>query len=285
MKSTILSSAHTFLLNNARLLERRLFEHIFLGAPPQPALQALLAYRNLDGGFGNALEPDKRSASSQPIDQEFALRVLDDLGWDFTIAAEVCDFLQTITNDEGGVPFVLPTVSDAPRAPWWNCTDDPPASINPTASIAGLLHKYSTSHPWLEHADEFCWARIEGIQDASDHDLLCVVLFLEESPKRERAVTHFKRLSRLVLEHTTLDPQAGGYVKIPLDWAPTPGSLCHLLFDPSLLEAHLDSLVARQQPDGGWPITWAPISLGSELEYRGVVTLNALKILSAYGRL
>src|SRR5512139_1184324 len=141
MNNALLANAYTCLLNNARLLERRLFEHLFLGASPQPALQALLAYRNPSGGFGNALEPDKRTASSQPIDQEFALRVLDDIGFDAGIAVQTCDFLETITTAEGGVPFVLPTVRDAPRAPWWDTDlDEPPASINPTASIAGLLH-------------------------------------------------------------------------------------------------------------------------------------------------
>src|SRR6266545_3111881 len=118
--SQLMESAQTFILSNARLLERHLFAFFFQEGNPDPVRRALLAYQNVDGGFGNALEPDKRTASSQPIDQEIALRVLDDLGFDTRIALKICDFLETITTAEGGVPFVLPTVRDAPRAEWWN---------------------------------------------------------------------------------------------------------------------------------------------------------------------
>lgn len=285
MSTSMLSSAHTFLLNNARLLERRIFEHRYLGAPAGPAIQALLAYWNPTGGFGNALEPDKRTASSQPIDQEFALSVLDDLGWEPEIAARVCDFLVTITTPAGGVPFVLPTVRDAPRSPWWDCTDDPPASVNPTASLAAMLHQHHTHHPWLIGADSFCWTHIEQIQDPEFHDLICLLRFLQYTPDQERAAQHLPRFRKLALERTILDPQATGYVKMPLDFAPTPESLCHSLYAHATLQAHLQALMARQQPDGGWPISWTAVSPACALEYRGVVTLAALKTLKAYGKL
>src|ERR1044071_4266150 len=128
----IFESAQTFIWSNGRLLERQLFAFHFQGGESQQVRSALLAYQNQDGGFGNALEPDKRTASSQPIDQEIALRVLDDIGFDAALAMQICDFLETITTSEGGVPFVLPTVRDAPRAEWWDIADqETPASINP----------------------------------------------------------------------------------------------------------------------------------------------------------
>ena len=40
-----------------------------------------------------------------------------------------------------------------------------------------------------------------------------------------------------------------------------------------------------QQTDGGWPVTWEPPSEASRLEWRGIVTLGALRTLTAYGRL
>ena len=159
--SQILESAQTFILSNARLLERHLFAFHFRQGNPDPVRSALLAYQNADGGFGNALEPDKRTASSQPIDQEVALGVLDEIGFEAPIALQICDFLETITTAEGGVPFVLPTVRDAPRAEWWNTDlEAPPASINPTASIAWLLHEHGIRHPWLDRATNYCWQYI-----------------------------------------------------------------------------------------------------------------------------
>jgi hypothetical protein len=282
MPSTIIEQAQTFIWNNARLLERQLFSFLFQNGDRQKVLMALMAYQNPDDGFGNALEPDKRSASSQPIDQEFALRVLDDIGFEDWLAAQICDFLITITTVEGGVPFVLPTVRDAPRAEWWNTEDHPSASINPTASISGLLHKHHFQHAWLERATEFCWQKIESLENPSDHDLLCVVLFLEHVPDRERANKEFKRLEEQLKKHMALDPDASGYVQKPLTWAPTPASLCRALFEDTLIDLHLDMLAAGQQPDGGWQISWPAISAASELEARGIVTINAIKTLKAY---
>jgi hypothetical protein len=283
--SQILESAQTFILSNARLLERHLFACHFQEGNSDPVRRALLAYQNADGGFGNALEPDKRTASSQPIDQESALRVLDDIGFDTRIALQICDFLETITTAEGGVPFVSPTVRDAPRAEWWNTDlDEPPASINPTASIAGLLHKYEIRHPWLDRATDYCWQYIEHLQISSGHDFLCVQLFLEHVADRERAERAFEQISAQLIEgeHIAYDPSASGYVFMPLTYAPSPHNMSRRLFDTATIQTHLAALASKQQTDGGWPISWPSVSPACELEYRGIVTLNALKTLKAY---
>ncbi len=281
----VLASAQTFLWNNARLLERHLFAFLFQGGDPEPVHRALLAYQNQDGGFGNALEPDKRTATSQPIDQEMALRVMDDSRFDAQVALQICDFLETITTDEGGVPFVLPTVRDAPRAEWWNTElDEPPASINPTASIAGLLHKHRVHHPWLDRATDYCWKHVEHLQTISGHDFLCIQLFLEHVSDRERAERAFERVSSQLIEggHIAYDPSASGYVFMPLTYASTPQGISRRLFDGETIERHLAALAGKQQADGGWPIAWPAVSPACELEYRGIVTLNALKTLKAY---
>lgn len=286
--SQILESAHTFILSNARLLERRLFAFLFQNGDRQQVRSALLAYQNADGGFGNALEPDKRTASSQPIDQEVALRVLDDIGFDAEIALQVCDFLETISTAEGGVPFVLPTVRDAPRAPWWNpAGDNPLASINPTASIAGLLYKHAIRHPWLDRATDFCWRQLEEIQVTDGDDFIAVMLFLEQAPDRARAEQIFARMSNQLLAggHVTYDPSATGYVFMPLKFAPSPQSICRSLFDDATIQTHLEALAHKQQADGGWPISWPAVSPACEQECRGLVTLGALKTLKAYGYL
>jgi hypothetical protein len=265
-----------------------LFEFHFKQGDRNEVRSALLAYQNGDGRFGNALEPDKRTASSQPIDQEIALRVLDDIGFDEPLAMQVCDFLETITTAEGGVPFVLPTVRDAPRAEWWNTeVDEPPASINPTASIAGLLHKSRVQHQWLPRATEYCWRHIEDLRLNSGHDFLCVMLFLEHVPDRDRAERAFKQMSEQLLSggHITYDPSASGYVFMPLQFAPSPNSMGRSLFDQPTIEQHLEALAGRQLEDGGWPISWPAVSPGCELEYRGIVTLGALKTLKDYGYL
>ncbi len=48
---------------------------------------------------------------------------------------------------------------------------------------------------------------------------------------------------------------------------------------------HLDRLQEDQQADGGWLITWEPPSQAARSEWRGIVTLGALRTLTSYGRL
>ncbi len=282
---SLLEKAELFILNNARLLERQLFAYHFKNGSREAVLAALKAYQNSDKGFGNALEPDKRTASSQPIDQEFALRILDDLGLKGDFVQDICSFITSITRPDGGIPFVLESVADAPRAPWWNTEPNPSANINPTASIAGLLHKHKINHAWLSKATSFCWSVIESLEDAHDNDLICILLFLEHAPDQERANEAFKRIGKIVLKHSALDLNGEGYVHPPYAYAPTPSSLAYQLYKPELMKAHLEALVKKQQEDGGWKITWPPVSPSCELEYRAIVTLNHLKILKAYGYL
>src|SRR5262249_1264742 len=133
------SRAEEFIWKNARLLDRRLFEFRFRGRSGDAVWAALQAYQNEDGGFGNALEPDLRSPDSQPVPVQHALEIMDLLGMSEERAGRACEYLVTITTEEGGVPFVLPSAHAYPRAPWWNSDDPPIASLNPTAAIAGLL--------------------------------------------------------------------------------------------------------------------------------------------------
>ena len=96
---------------NARLLERSLFAHLFGRGSSQAILSALRAYRNLDGGFGHALEPDVRAPDSMPLHTELALRALNAAGvLDPDLALGSCDFLASVAEDSGRVPIVLPTV-------------------------------------------------------------------------------------------------------------------------------------------------------------------------------
>src|SRR5215831_9030505 len=88
-----------FLLNQARLLERRLFATCFLGQPAAGVIDALRGYRNDDGGFGHALEPDKRCPASLPIDVEVALQVMATAGHaDEGLVRGACDWLTGVAT-------------------------------------------------------------------------------------------------------------------------------------------------------------------------------------------
>lgn len=280
-----LTQAQDFIWKFARLLERQEFAYLFTGGPKQSVLSALQAYQNADGGFGNALEPDKRNVESQPVDVEVGLHVLDRINaFNDALLRPVCDFLETITTPEGGIPFALPSVRKYPRAPWWEADDHPPASLNPTASIAGMLLKHQVDHPWVRRAEAYCWQAITATETTQYHDVMPIVTFLQHASDRQRAKTELDRVAKRVASSDVVsyDPNAAGYVKTPLDWAPTPDGYLRCLFSDEIIQTQLEALAARQQADGGWPISWTPISMAVEYEWRGWVTVDALYTLKAY---
>ena len=277
--------AQDFTWRNARLLERYLFTALFANGGTAPVLAALRAYQNEDGGFGNALEPDKRCPSSQPQDVEFALHIMDAINtMDDSMVTRACDYLVSITTPGGGVPYALPSVNAYPHADWWTVEDNPPASLNPTAAIAGLLLKHSVQHSWIETAAEFCWREITTSDTTEFHTLMPIITFLENAPDRTRAERELQHIAVRLSQPgiIELDPYAEGYTQKPLDWAPTPQSFCRRLFDGTTIEKHLTALANRQQADGGWPISWGTISPAVEIEWRGRVTIEALRTLDAY---
>lgn len=282
----MLSKAHDFIFKNARLLDRQLFAWLFEGGSRDAVLRALLAYQNPDGGFGDALEPDKRDPGSQPVDVEVAFHLLEKLdAFDHPCVLQACDFLASIATPEGGVPFALPTVMGYPRAPWWNVPAAPPASLNPTASLAGMLLAHRIQHPWLERAVPYCWQAIAENKSIEYHDLMPMIAFLQHAPETQRAAGELERIRRRieVNQLVSLDPTASGYVHPPLDWAPTPRHWTRGLFNDAIIQTDLQRLLAQQQEDGGWSISWQPVSTAVELEWRGFRTIEALYTLKAYG--
>jgi len=285
------AAADRFLLNQARLLERRLFATCFLGQPAARVADALRGYQNDDGGFGHALEPDKRCPASLPIDVEVAFQALATAGAaDHTMVVRACDFLARAAEDAGAggaVPPAFPVIESFPRAAHWTEWTYQPG-LNPTAGLVGLLYQLGIDHPWRSAGATYCWEQLEsGGLPGDAHALKEVLVFLEHAPDRRRAdqqaAALAANLANIPLFH--LDPDTPGYGLSPLDVAPHATSRWRALFTGAQIDAHLDRLQKDQQDDGGWPLTWEPPSQAAVAEWRGVVTLQALRTLTSYGRL
>jgi hypothetical protein len=284
--STSVAAARRFVYANARLLERRMWEALFEGAPVDGVVAAVRAYVNADGGVGNALEPDKRAPDSQPLDVAFALERLHDVDApDDDLARGACDFLSSIADERGLVPIVLPSVASYARADHWGDGIFPP-TLAPALGIAAVLHAWELEHPWLEQATSTCLDELGRDPPDDAHALREALRFLEHVPDRERAealvgsVVDALRTARYVRR----DPESPEYGLSPFAFAPTPASRWGALFAADEIEAHLDRLERDQQDDGGWPLTWEPPGDTARLEWRGFETLQAVRVLTAYGR-
>jgi hypothetical protein len=283
----VFAAAERFLRAEARLLEQRLFDTLFHGAPASGVVDALRGYQNADGGFGHGLEPDKRCPASLPLDVEVALQTLVAAGTtEPAMLRRAADFLAHTAVD-GAVSLAAPAIESYPRAD--HLTDWTYVSgLNPTAGLAGLLHQLDFAHPWRDAADRFCWQALEdGPLPEEVHALSEVLVFLDNVPDRERADKQVPAVAELLKAASMfhLDPRAEGYGLTPLHIAPTADSRWRALFSDEQLDGHLDHLAQAQQPDGGWPVAWDPPSTAARLEWRGMVTLHALRTLESYGRL
>jgi len=286
--SDVLERAAEFTWKNARLLDRRRFAYHFEGGPAAAIVTALRAYQNDDGGFGHALEADLRAPTSTPIFVEIALHALAESGaHEPELLARVVAFLSSVSSPEGTVACAVPAALEYPRAAHWTPDFALTPGLNPTASIAGLLHRLEVEDEWLERATAWCLARIEQGNVGSAHTIRCVFTLLESLPDRKRADALLEPMAKelAAADFFTLDVPVTQYTLTPLHFATAPGSYGGPLFGGSVIEAHLDDLVQRQQPDGGWPIHWEPPGPGAVHEWRGAWTLEALLVLRAYGRI
>lgn len=290
MNAPDFDAAATFIAGYARVVDRRRFGRLFGEGPAGPVRDAVAAYRNDDGGFGHGLEPDCRAPGSQPPAVEMAFRIMDEAdAWDDALVRGACDWLASVAPAEGGAAFVEagPQALDGwPHAPWWVPEAGHPASLTPTGLITGTLHKRGAGHPWLDRATEVMWTRIATLAEPGAYDMFGVLRFLQHVPDRDRATAAFGRVGPLILERNlvALDPEAPGEVHSPLDFAPEPDSLARSLFDETTIKAHLDHLAHAQREDGGWTFNWPAWSPGAERDWRGFLTVDALRVLRANGR-
>jgi hypothetical protein len=273
--------AERYIWTTARVLEQRRFEVVFKDGDPARVREALDAYRTADGGYGYALEPDGRGPTSQPPHIWTALETLADAG----LSEDVCDHLMTMTAPDGGVPVALPSLADWPHAPWWEI------GTEGTLLATSLLYQHlrDVDHPWVRGAEAFLWRAVDGIEKTHPYEVEAAIGFLDAAADRPRAEAAAGRLGELVREQNLVSQEIEGYtvgeIHHPHDFAKRPNSLAARWFSREELDASLDVLEGKQLEAGGWPITWAVWLPAIEIEWSGLMTLQALKVLSAYGRL
>jgi hypothetical protein len=285
-----LEAAVSFMATHARVLERRRLRLLLGEGTPDDVLAALDAYRNPDGGYGWALEPDLRSATSQPVAAMHALEVLAEVrDTKSQRPVEICDWLAGHTRPDGGVPFALPYPDTTGSAPLWADADATVSALQMTAQLAAQAHRLArhradvAGHPWLATATSYCLDAIDRI-DAAPHavELLFLMRFLDAvADHAPRARPLLDRLARFVNSDgpTAVTGGAQDEVLYLLDFAPFADAPSRASFTPDAVAADLDRLAGQQQPDGGWTVSFTAYSPAAALEWRGYATVQAVAVL------
>jgi len=279
------AAAEQFLLANARLLDRYRAAVLLHGAPVAPLLDTLRAYRNPDGGFGNALEPDVRAPQSEPVATLGALNVLAEIAaLDDSMVTDAAAWIASIADSDGGVPFVLATAAAHPHAPWMVPSA---GGSHLTFALAAALWEAGARESWLPRATEWCWAKLENPEELSAYWVKFSLDFLDHVPEQSRATAAIEGLRPLIGSDGSL-PVPGGTENerlTPLTLSDRPDGRSRALFTDEQIADDLDLLEQGQQDDGGWTFDWLAWSPGQSVEWRGIVTLRALVTLSAHGRI
>ncbi|MFB4281998.1 MULTISPECIES: hypothetical protein [unclassified Nonomuraea] len=289
-----LSAVPGFMAGHARILDRRRYDLLMGEGDAAGALAALDGYRNPDGGYGWGLEPDLRSPESQPGSALHAFEVFEEIApVTSPHAAALCDWLDSVTLPDGGLPFSLPLTVPTATATWWAGGAADTSSLQITAITAAVAHRVAVhdpavaGHPWLEKATRYCLDTIAALEEMPHAYVLSfAVHFLDAVyDSHPRAADLLKRLGAHVPEDGRVPVEGGTENEAlrPLDIAPYPGRPARGLFDPEVIAADLVRLAGEQQDDGGWTVDYARFSPAGSLEWRGAVTVKTVSILRANG--
>ena len=278
------AAAETFIWSAARLVDRHRYTMLFADGAVDPVIAAIAAYRNPDGGFGHALEPDLRCPQSQPAATLSALETLHEAGrLDSDMASGARDWIARIAAPDGGIPSALPSFEPYPHSPWWSA--DPSSML--TFALAGVLHAGGIAgDEWLDRATGWCWRAIDDPDPRpSGYWLKFACTFLDAVPDEDRARAALASL-RSRIDPASFAPAAGteGERLRPLDISPHPGSRSRELISDADIQAHLDEVENEQQADGGWMFDWLAWSPEQTSAWRGIVTIRALTWLRDNGR-
>lgn len=229
-----------------------MIDHTWFGGPAEDVIDALRAYQNDDGGFGNGLEVDIAAPDSNPFAARLAMHVLLALEPRPTNAVEtgLAGWLESSQAEDGDWHF-----SDATRAgalaPWFAGWTFP--SLNPACCIAGLADRLGIATPtMLSRVANLFTARASETDLATGafYDVLPYAEYIGSSsmPGRDRWVA---RVARAVTDTDARngysDPahyfeHALGGGMVVLD---------HL--SPERNVANASRMLDEQLEDGGWP--------------------------------
>ena len=291
--------AREFIFRQGSELDQALFDYHFDQKEENIVISALERYKNSDGGYGNALEPDTFLPDSSVIATTIAFQILRQLNMDSSNPF-VWDSIQYLINNFNQEQYswlnVPPEVENYPHAPWWRYNNDYTTTLaNPRAEILGIFFDYKKLVP-----DELLQTLLAevldflqpGIDTLEIHDLLCYTRLLKSKGLPEENHQYLlEKLTPHVQKAVAKTPTEWlAYGLKPLQVAGTPKDEFAGLLSESI-NRQLDFEITQQDSDGAWKPNWNWGNFyrnewpNAERLWKSRLTLNNLLYLKAYNRL
>ncbi|WP_313340736.1 hypothetical protein [Sedimentibacter sp.] len=292
------------LKNEARDLEKYLYEYHFQGGSSKNIIKELKKYQNDDGGFGKALESDFRQPDSSPMATSIGIRILSEIEETEdtkNIIKSACKYFELTFNEKRSGWYALnKEVNKYPHAPWWHYDVEKGMTVidknwgNPSAEILAYLYKYRNYTNLLDINYLIEYA-IKYIEDKkvfeSDNELFCYIKLFEILPEDIKSQLK-NRIScgiSQVIEYNRENWK--DYVPLPLDFVSSPEKEKFGVINSKINE-NLDYYVELIEGNEGslinppWGDSYYQGSLKPAYnEWKGVLTLKILKRLDNYNRI
>ena len=296
-----------WMMHHARLLEMSLWKYYFEDGSKEDVVNILQTYQNEDGGFGQALEADNWNPMSTPITTYEAIMTLEHIGYEDMNAPIYQGIKKYISSGQGrhdhGWKFCIESNDGYPHAPWWEYNEEVAVKSGNcvTAGLCVFIIKHmSDDQKEYRQALEYIKHIVEKIELEEQSELMVkaylTLLTVEDILKGEGIELESKkeRISELVMQTIEHDTSKWPYYTTrPSCYISGPNSPYYEA-NKEIVQQELDYLIDTKPEGDVWPITWSWFNTQdkypkefavSEVWWKGVRVIEALRLLEAYGRI
>ncbi len=261
-----IKKVRNFIFRNGRLIERKLFSFFFESGNKDDVIKALIGYQNIDGGFGNGIDPDLLCPDSTAIGAETALYILDILEISNSdIVTNIAKWVVNSQNSEGYIDHPPENLEEYPYQPWWKNPDN----IRIFA-VAAFLKKFGFEDKNFFSKVRTFYAKTQIPEEIQiyDYPYFIYLKYLGENKEEKKMLQHIiDQLSSIFKKNKEHYPLFGRHWYHALD-----------IVDKKVVENEADSFFNGLIDDGGLKIIYQNLPW-----WRPIWTLDGLIIAKING--
>lgn len=279
----------TWIYRNARPIDLALWQYNFESGSREKVMEMLGYYRNEDGGFGGALEPDCWNTESSPYSTMIAIGILRSIGFTDASHPMIQGIFRYLDNteycSEDGWFFCIPSNDNFPRAPWWTYDENVNAvqSMGITAALCAFVLRYGECQSALYakacgYVDRIL-EKLEATEDFGETGVGGLGILLNDIIESGLS----SRFDCSVMKKMLMEQVNSSIERDPEKWAFYTPRPSEFIFSPDshfypgneeIVEKELDYLIGTRNPGGVWNITWTWFQMGEQYGKEFAVSEN-----------